>query len=466
MWGRRKKNVGAKPPHERNRRASLVGLLFAALAAVVSAIGAAGLTPDVKIMTVLVIASVLAVIVESGGLVWARSARMREDRSAVRLMQVLLSIAIIYTAGMQLNFFGALFLKAFATDQASSGVLTEIDGRIATLEKRRTTHPTVPGTVISLSWLIGELKKDKTPQGKIKHRQAQEDLATVQSLEKLDADIRAAHTDRVTALGKPPSDTKAEIVHMLTGWDKKTVPLFFALLSMLLFQFGQVCLPVIAGRGSPATARETPKPVSDDKGRNTGGTSSGSAETPQETGNVRPFPVRNVAARGNGADAGAHATLRYPQERVTAGNTPTVTHESPPEPAEWPPEAIDLVTRPTFRELLERPVTRPDGRETGNVRCPKEPGRDKKLRKRQSFEELYATTTDIVTRNKGIMPDARALRKLLAPCQMRRALDVREAWLADDERSRGVNKPPRARHRGKRVTLGRGLEDMMSAGTA
>mgnify|MGYP001613073858 CR=1 FL=1 len=479
MWRRRKKDEALVEP--RNWRASFLGLLFALLAAIVSAAGAATLAADQSVKLTLVALSILAVAFESGALVWARYAKARHDQSAVRLARGLLVIAIVYTAGMQANFFGAVLLKPNAQDHAATGTLAEIEGRIASLEKRRGWQPAVSGTADSLSRLVADLKKDKTAAGKAKLLQAQADLSAAQALETFDGQIRAAHQERVQELGKPPADSKAALFHLLTGWDGKWVPYFFMALAVFFLQYGQVSLPVVAGQGARSPVQETPSkaaPVSDKSGNTGGGSPSGGTETgntQSPTGDKQPFRPRVVSATGNGRDPDVSATPLPPiQEtgvnsptvsREAEGNTLSVTQNEPlPEPVEWPLEAEEPVTRPTYRELLEMPVTRVDGRETGSACYQKEPEREKKLRKRQTFDELYAKTDDIVTRNNGVMPDARALRKMLAPCQMRRALDVQKAWLADEERKRPIDKAPVGRHRGKR--LGRGLETMLSAGNA
>jgi len=260
------------------------------------------------------------------------------------------------------------------------------------------------------------------------------------------------------------SDPQATVFARITGFDPLAFQIGWWIIAGALMLMLESVFAFYAGKLWPRAVRvETPAkapPVSDKGGSSSSGNSGPETAKPEaKPADVLPFPKREVAVKGNGLDPDVSATPCYPTEPEVTGNTLVVTAL---EPVEWPLEAEKLAeeldTLPTFRELLNRPVPRSEDRETGNARYPKEPEREKKTRKRQTFDELYAKTTSIVTKNGGVMPDARALRRLLAPCQMKRALNVRETWLADDEKQRAVNKPPRARHRGKR--LGIGLEEL------
>lgn len=448
----------------------LLGWGFSLTAAVISAAGAILLTSDHApewMVAALVVISVLAVIYERSALTWCRNAFQRKEYVAVGLNITFLVFSVIYTAVMQIAFFGLMLLVPVAKDRASGGELTAVEQRIASLKARAGWQRSVPGTAESLrkqekalaKTIEKPLPKNASPDARAERivaerelRELRANVATAEGLEAIEHDIGEAQKRQVELLAKPPADAKTAIFVSLTGRDGHWLTYALILLTVVLIGFGQIVLPLISvgpQRPAPETKPEAP-PVSDKGGNtgNTGGSETGS--TPSAGDKLPPFKPRIVSGKPNGLDHDASATVLSPPVRETV-----IEHVSQ-EPVATPLKPVVVVSQPSARQLLIGSGRASSSRETV---FPKVPARDKAKQRWETFGERYKDLDELIAETDR-MPPIRELAKRWQ-CRPETVILIRNKWSAENEGPDGkhpFNKPPVRREKGRK--LNRDLYDM------
>lgn len=240
--------------------ARLLGWSFALVAMAASAAFASTLTEDPAIKAGLVVLSVLAVLFERCAITWGRRARERQDKAAVGMAYALLGVAVIYTAGMQLGFFGHLMLNPVAAERGQAADVAAIDQRIANLEERRGWIPKPPGTPEALEAQIEAMKRDaRTAEDREKVNQLRAHLASARSLEAIEDELSRLRKERAALVARPPADAKAHVLaNIAPGLPPEWIATGTVIIAVLLLQMGQIFLPTLAG-GPVVQARGAPE---------------------------------------------------------------------------------------------------------------------------------------------------------------------------------------------------------------
>jgi hypothetical protein len=262
-WYTRRRDT--TPASPLSKRAAALGLGFAIVAAGASAAGASTMSDMLAVQIVLVIASILAVVYERQGLTWARTRRARKDNRAANAALALLMIAGLYTASMQVTFFGSLMLKPIAADERAHTTLADLDQRIEELMARYQRSPQPKGTRATLAREIAALERDAGRKEKSFREAAaaaakalpakRAELSQLEAFLKLEADLAVARAERQQRKGEPPGDVKGAIFSAITGADGHLLSYGMVLFAVLFLQLGQILLPTVAGRAEIEAAR-------------------------------------------------------------------------------------------------------------------------------------------------------------------------------------------------------------------
>jgi hypothetical protein len=233
--------------------AKVLGYGFALIAAAVSAAFAVTLSDDPRIKWLLAAISIGAVAYERCSLPWTQQNFRDNNNTAARLGYVLLIAACLYTASMQLGFFGKIMLEPVSADAGTASSITDADNKVIELEEKRSSLPKPPGDAESLSKLVKDLEaiKNKSTQDRIDLSNARNSLAAATALDKADEALAKARADRTALITKPPHDAKGAVFERFTlGFVPGSWFSYGAvILSVAMLQLMQICLPVVAGEG-------------------------------------------------------------------------------------------------------------------------------------------------------------------------------------------------------------------------
>jgi hypothetical protein len=242
----------------------------AALAAAVSAVFAYTLSDNQGVASVLVALSIGCVLIEAHSLGWMRARRLEGDRLGVGLTVVLLLMACLYTAGMQLGFFGNVLMAPAAQDKSTASLLADAEKRVAELETAAGWLVRPAGSVSSLKELVDgyAAKKKLSSKDADALRQAKADLAAAKGAAEHDVTLQQARADVAKLKGKAPKDVKGKVFAWATRGllQGDATTNFFVLLAVLVMQAAQIFLPIVTGahgrKPSPEEPRAQMAPVS------------------------------------------------------------------------------------------------------------------------------------------------------------------------------------------------------------